>query len=119
VQGHVDCTGQIRRNAKSGLTWDLEVGIPTSEADFVVAKGSIAVDGVSLTVNTCGAGWFKVVLVPHTAAQTHLASKGPGDRVNIETDILGKYVVGFLRRAGGHGGTGVDLDLLRKHGFDR
>jgi riboflavin synthase len=78
----------------------------------VVAKGSIAVDGISLTVNSCEGDRFYVNIIPMTAGKTTLAGKKAGDSVNIETDILGKYVEKLLNP-----GKGVDMDFLREHGF--
>lgn len=75
-------------------------------------KGSITVDGISLTVNRCEKTLFYVNIVPHTAERTTLRYRKIGDRVNIETDILGKYIEKFLQP-----GTGLDEDFLKKHGF--
>jgi riboflavin synthase len=77
-----------------------------------VAKGSIAVDGISLTVNSCEGDRFYVNIIPHTAEKTTLTGKKAGDSVNIETDILGKYVEKLLNP-----GKGVNMDFLREHGF--
>jgi riboflavin synthase len=80
----------------------------------VVEKGSIAVDGISLTVTEVGGGRFGVAIIPHTLAQTTLRAARRGRRVNIETDILAKYV---WRLLGGSSPDGVTTDLLAKHGF--
>ncbi len=112
VMGHVDCVGRIvEKTARAGsivLGITLEAGL----AKYVVAKGSIAVEGISLTVNSCEASRFYVNIIPHTAEKTTLVGKKAGDAVNIETDILGKYVEKLL-----HAGKGVDMDFLREHGF--
>jgi riboflavin synthase len=112
VLGHVDCVGRIvEKTARAG---SIVFGI-TLEAGFskyVVAKGSIAVDGISLTVNSCEGDRFYVNIIPHTAEKTTLAGKKAGDSVNIETDILGKYVEKLLNP-----GKGVNMDFLREHGF--
>jgi riboflavin synthase len=89
-----------------GIT--LEAGL----SKYVVAKGSIAVDGISLTVNSCEGDRFYVNIIPLTAGKTTLAGKKAGDSVNIETDILGKYVEKLLNP-----GKGVNMDFLREHGF--
>jgi len=86
-----------------------------------VEKGSVAVDGISLTVNRCGPDWFGLALIPHTIERTALAVKGVGTRVNIECDILGKYVERLLEaRYGNLPGAapgGVTEELLNKHGY--
>ena len=76
---------------------DLQIGIPTALDTYVVEKGSIAIDGISLTVNRCEKGRVDLALIPHTIEKTTLAHKGVGDRINVECDILGKYVEKFLR----------------------
>ena len=92
VQGHVDGTGHILRRAPAEH-WDLvTVSLPDELARYVVEKGSITVDGVSLTVVEVAAGWFTVSLIPTTLAATTLGSKGVGDPVNLEVDIVAKYV---------------------------
>ena len=112
VLGHVDCVGRIvERTARAdsivcGFT--LERGL----SKYVVARGSVTVDGISLTVNSCEGDRFYVNIIPHTAEKTTLAGKKAGDPVNIETDILGNYVEKLLRP-----GRGVDMDVLREHGF--
>jgi riboflavin synthase len=92
VQGHVDGTGVIVSRT-SGDAWDsVRFGLPTELARFVAEKGSIAVDGVSLTVTAVGPDWFEVGLIPETLRATDLGVKKPGDPVNLETDVLAKYV---------------------------
>jgi riboflavin synthase len=92
VQGHVDGTGQILGRSPA-QHWDVvTVALPQELARYVVSKGSITVDGVSLTVVEIGPGWFRVSLIPTTLAATTLGSKGPGDPVNLEVDIVAKYV---------------------------
>jgi riboflavin synthase len=96
VQGHVDGTGEIRRRVPSEH-WELvEVGLPVDLARYLVAKGSITVDGISLTVVEAGANSFTVSLIPETLARTSLGSKQPGDRVNLEVDVIAKYVERLL-----------------------
>lgn len=92
VQGHVDATGSIVRRT-AGERWELvEIELPEELARYVVEKGSITVDGVSLTVAGTGAGTFTVSLIPATLALTTLGRKQPGDPVNLEVDIVAKYV---------------------------
>jgi riboflavin synthase len=80
-----------------------------------VEKGSVAVDGISLTVNTVGNEGFSVAVIPHTLERTTLQGCRPGGRVNIETDLLGKYVERLLRP--GPAGSAIDRQFLAKHGF--
>ncbi len=91
VQGHVDAVGTIARAAP-----DLEVRMDPALARYVVEKGSIAVDGVSLTVVDPLDDGFTVAVIPHTAAVTTLGTKGPGDRVNLEVDVMAKYAERLL-----------------------
>jgi riboflavin synthase len=92
VQGHVDGTGQVLERTPAEH-WELvRVSLPESLARYVVEKGSITVDGVSLTVVEVGANWFSVSLVPTTLDLTTLGRKGPGEPVNLEVDIVAKYV---------------------------
>lgn len=100
VQGHVDGVGAIRSVERDGSGAAAWVEIPASLQPYVVEKGSIAVDGVSLTVAALRSGAFHVALVPHTLAATTLGERRPGDRVNLEVDILAKYVERMARRSG-------------------
>ena len=92
VQGHVDTVGHVRSAAP-----DLEVGVPHDRLRYVAPKGSVAVDGVSLTVVDVLSDGFTVAVIPHTAALTTLGRRRPDDRVNVEFDILAKYVERLLR----------------------
>ena len=98
VQGHVDGIGEIRRTEPEGDGRRVWVDPPAELRRYVVEKGSVAVEGVSLTVAELDAEGFAVALVPHTLAVTTLGERGPGDRVNIEVDILAKYVERLLAR---------------------
>ena len=92
VQGHVDATGTVRRFERVGKDYVLEVGGPRSLMKYIVEKGSIAVDGISLTVAGVGRDWFRVWIIPHTREVTTLVGRRVGDRGNLEVDILAKYV---------------------------
>jgi riboflavin synthase len=91
VQGHVDAVGEVVRGVP-----DLEVTLPGDLGRYVVHKGSITVDGVSLTVVDVLEGGFTVAVIPHTAEVTTLGHKGPGDRVNLEVDVMAKYAEKLL-----------------------
>ncbi|HEX2903118.1 MAG TPA: riboflavin synthase [Jatrophihabitans sp.] len=103
VQGHVDGTGVVQQRAP-GEGWEtVRFGLPTDLARYVAEKGSIAVDGVSLTVAAVGQDWFEVGLIPETLRATVLGEKIPGDAVNLEVDVLAKYTERLLQfaRTGG------------------
>jgi riboflavin synthase len=96
VQGHVDGVGRVLARDPVGDGVELRVGLDEVLARYVVVKGSIAVDGVSLTVTGTGPDWFSVALVPHTLAVTTLGRRQPGDAVQLEVDVLAKYVERLL-----------------------
>ena len=99
VQGHVDGTGTVLART-AGDAWEtVRFGLPGELARFVAEKGSIAVDGVSLTVTAVGPEWFEVGLIPETLRATTLGGKAPGDPVNLEVDVLAKYVARLLEVA--------------------
>jgi riboflavin synthase len=98
VTGHVDSAGKIRSRETSGDMLKFEIEAPPDVLHFLVKKGSVAVDGISLTVVDILKNGFTLIIIPHTARLTTLGFKGPGDTVNLETDILGKYVARFMNR---------------------
>jgi riboflavin synthase len=98
VQGHVDGTGTVRSLSRQGDDVRLDVACGPEVADYLVDKGSVAIDGVSLTVVGARPDGFDVALIPHTLAVTNLGGLEPGDRVNLEADVLGKYVKKYLDR---------------------
>jgi len=115
VMGHVDATGEIERISKAGDSIQYTIRIPEEISRYIVRKGSVAVDGISLTVNEQSATTFTVNVIPYTASQTTIALRVLGDKVNIETDILGRYVENFLKGQK----EGVDLDFLYRYGYIR
>lgn len=92
VQGHIDATGIVRKIKRSGEDVILRIECPCSLEQLFVEKGSVSIDGVSLTISALGRGWLEVTLVPYTMANTNLSSLRTGRRVNVEADVLGKYV---------------------------
>lgn len=98
VQGHVDGTGVVERLERSGEDVRLYLTCEPDLAELLVEKGSVAIDGVSLTVVGLRAGGFDVALIPYTLEHTTLGERRPGDRVNLEADVLGKYVKRHLER---------------------
>jgi riboflavin synthase len=122
VTGHVDGIGLLRERRHEGRSWRLVFELPPELDRYVIEKGSIAVNGISLTVNGCGEGFFEVNIVPHTLAETTLDELRSGGEVNIETDLLGKYVEkmlkGFLSASkGSPKASRIDGAFLQKHGF--
>ena len=100
VQGHVDATATIISRIPAGHWDQVRISLPGSIARYVVEKGSIAVDGVSLTVSALGDGWFEVGLIPETLKRTTLGTRKPGDVVNLEVDVIAKYVERLLAQEG-------------------
>lgn len=114
VQGHVDGVGTLVRRSPSEHWEVVEIALPQHLARYLVDKGSITVDGVSLTVVEAGPESFTISLIPETLARTTLGLRQPGERVNLEVDVIAKYV----ERLCGHERTGeVDWELLRRAGF--
>jgi riboflavin synthase len=114
VSGHVDAVGRIREKREEGNGWRIFFDASATVLRYVIRKGSIAIDGISLTVADVDASGFSVAMIPHTAKLTTLGFKTAGDTVNLETDLIGKYVERLL---GARTEGGVDLALLRKTGF--
>jgi riboflavin synthase len=115
VSGHVDGTGRVTGRVQEGIATWLTVAAGEEVLRYVVEKGSIAVDGVSLTVAAVGRDWFRVSLVPHTRGATTLEGKRVGDAVNLECDVMAKYAEKLLRP--GDEREGMTMDFLREHGF--
>ena len=112
VSGHVDGVGEVRALGAAGRSQQIEIGIPAALLRYLARKGSVAIDGVSLTVNAVTSTGFEVNIVPHTREMTIISEYRVGTAVNIEVDIIARYLE---RLAAGSGG--VDLELLRKHGY--
>jgi riboflavin synthase len=96
VTGHIDCAGRIKEIRRAGDNYSIEVAFPAEYKKFVVEKGSISLDGISLTIGSVGDGKAVVHIIPHTLKVTTLGSRRPGDEVNIEFDIIGKYILGSV-----------------------
>jgi riboflavin synthase len=92
VQGHVDGTGTIASVEEDGFSRRLRIALPEELLGYVVEHGSVAIDGVSLTVSGLGEDWLEVALIPETLERTTLGGARPGDRVNVECDVLARYV---------------------------
>jgi riboflavin synthase len=114
VLGHVDGMCRVVSRAQAGEYMKIAFSAPGGVAKYLVPKGSIAIDGVSLTVNDVRGGEFSVIIIPHTLDKTTLGGLRAGSSVNVECDILGKYVASFLGRCEG---GGVSMKTLEKAGF--
>jgi riboflavin synthase len=112
VLGHVDGIGKIQEKVSKANSIQFGLEIDAELGRYIVEKGSVAVDGISLTVNRCEKKRFYVNIIPHTARNTTLGFKKAADPVNIETDIIGKYVEKFVNP-----GKGIDMNFLAEHGF--
>lgn len=118
VAGHVDCVATIAERRELSGNILLSFRVPGAFIRYLAEKGSVAIDGVSLTVNNVTEETFSVNIIPLTSSRTTLASKRMGDEVNIETDMLCKYVERLLKfRDGKDAGGGLSLELLAKNGF--
>jgi len=113
VLGHVDCVGRIAEKRASGTGFVM--GFEVDSTRYVIEKGSVAIDGVSLTVNRVEGKRFQVMIVPHTSLLTGLTEKKINDKVNVEFDMIGKYIEKFVS-AGKHA-PGLDQDKLKEYGF--
>lgn len=100
VTGHVDGVATVESIRKQGEFTIFDFRLPVRLGAFLVAKGSVAVDGISLTVNDCRRDGFSVAIIPFTLRHTNLQARSLGDKVNIETDLIGKYVHSFMSRRG-------------------
>ena len=123
VSGHIDGVGTIRQRETLANAIIVAIGVPESLARYMINKGSVAVDGISLTINACDADSFSVSIIPHTAQLTTIGFKNKGDPVNIETDMLGKYVERFMNARPGlnkeeaEKPSTFDKEYLLKTGF--
>jgi riboflavin synthase len=114
VTGHIDGVGAIVGIEKEGDSTRLIVEVPADLVRYIVRKGSIAIDGISLTVNEQRDNKFIVNIIPYTVSRTTIGEKNMRDTINIETDIIGKYVESFLTK---DKGKGLDMDFLYRHGY--
>jgi len=114
VSGHVDGLGKVVSIVPDGRSqrWTFEV--PPALARYIAAKGSVCIDGTSLTVNEVNGARFGVNLIPHTVEHTAFHARRVGDAVNIEVDVIARYVE---RLIGGGQGAGIDVEFLKQHGF--
>jgi riboflavin synthase len=119
VSGHIDGTGEIIKKDHLDQFTLFTITIPERLSRYLVEKGSVAVDGISLTVNNCNRSCFSVVIIPHTAKVTTMGFRTKGDKINIEVDLIGKYIEKLL--LAGHiksvKQNNFDMEFLSEHGF--
>jgi riboflavin synthase len=121
VSGHIDCLATVASRKEVGKYTTFSFSLPSEQERYIIEKGSITIDGVSLTVNSCGSGHFSVTIIPHTLKVTTLGALKVGSKVNIEVDIVGKYVEKLLtsKPAMSVSGDseGINPRFLAQHGF--
>lgn len=118
VSGHIDAVGTVTSTRRDDVAVWYTVEAPPDVLRYVVEKGSIAIDGISLTVAAVTGRSFSVSVIPHTASVTILGGKGPGDKVNLEADIIGKYVERLLSHNGKPAKkSGLTMEFLAQNGF--
>ncbi|MBW1850838.1 MAG: riboflavin synthase [Deltaproteobacteria bacterium] len=121
VLGHVDGIGRILKKELQQRSWILRIGIDPQLSRYTIEKGSVAVDGISLTINRCEIDFFEINIIVQTGKETTLLKKKVGGRVNIETDLIGKYVEKLFLKDGSSRGekssSGIDLEMLIRNGF--
>jgi len=123
VSGHIDGMGMIRHRENIANAIIVKINVSAALTRYMIPKGSVAVDGISLTINSVEKEEFAVSIIPHTAKITTIGIKRIGDPVNIETDMIGKYVERFLRGGASPQNenapekSGIDMDFLAKTGF--
>jgi riboflavin synthase len=115
VTGHIDCIGRLARSSETSGNRVLEFTLPAENTRYLISKGSVAIDGISLTVNRVGENGFSVNIIPLTQVATTLAALKVGHEVNIETDIIGRYVERLVRPWGPAGG--LSMKTLAENGF--
>jgi riboflavin synthase len=113
VSGHIDCVGRVMEKRASGMGFLM--GFQVDSTRYLIEKGSVAVDGVSLTVNDVEKDRFRVMIIPHTSGLTGLTDKKINDKVNVEFDLIGKYVEKFV--SPNLAGSGINEETLKKYGF--
>ncbi|MFW5488435.1 MAG: riboflavin synthase [Desulfovibrio sp.] len=125
VSGHIDCQAEVESVTPNGQARAYRIRFPREQAPYVIPKGSVTLDGISLTVNDCGKDFLRVDIIPETQRVTTIAQWKPGYKMNMETDLIGKYVQNMLSPWAGEKDTGktqaaaggLTIDFLRENGF--
>ncbi|WP_319583296.1 riboflavin synthase [uncultured Pseudodesulfovibrio sp.] len=122
VAGHVDCLAEVDQVRPAGESKIYRLAFDAAHGRYVIPKGSVTLDGISLTVNDCAPTWLEVNIIPETQKVTTISGWTPGTKVNMETDVIGKYVERMVQPWTGGSGTeesqtGITMEYLRKNGF--
>lgn len=117
VSGHVDGISSVENIEKFGEAWQVWIKMPHNLAHYIAEKGSITVDGISLTVNELSASAFRLTIVPHTARETTLMNLKAGSQVHLEVDLIARYLERLLQGRQQSGSKGLTMDLLQQRGF--
>jgi len=121
VSGHVDGIGKVTEKKQVKQSYRVGIMIDENLSKYTIEKGSIAIDGISLTINICQKGYFEVNIIPETASSTTLLKKKIGEMVNIETDLIAKYIekLFFKERAAedNNASSSINMEMLEKFGF--
>lgn len=118
VQGHVDCVSKVKAIKELGGFYEIDFELPTAIKKYVVQKGSITIDGISLTIAELADNWFRVAVIPHTYEQTVLKDRNIGDAVHLETDVIARYIERLLfEESKGKKQAPITEEFLKKHGF--
>jgi len=112
IQGHVDCVGEVVKIDKKSSSYDFHIKAPKEQMRFMIPKGSVAIDGVSLTLNDIQDDTFRLTIIPHTMEGTLLSTYRKGTRVNIETDMFARYVYHLFKKEKTPGTTWDDVDKI-------
>jgi riboflavin synthase len=112
IQGHIDCVGVVEAIIKKSSSYDFFISVPKEQMKFMIPKGSVAVDGVSLTLNDVQKETFRLTIIPHTMDGTLLSTYQKGTRVNIETDMFARYVYHLFKKEQTPGSTWDDVDKI-------
>jgi len=121
VSGHVDCLAEVRSRKSLGDYTIFTFAVPNEQSRYIIEKGSVTIDGISLTVNSCTQGVFSVSIIPHSLKVTTLGRLKEGHAVNIEVDVIGKYIESLLLAGGrlpnGAPKSSITEGFLAEHGF--
>jgi len=121
VSGHVDDVGKIAEKKQVKNSWLYGIEIDNSLSRYTIEKGSIAIEGISLTINRCQRGYFEVNIIPETASSTTLLKKKVGDKVNIETDMIAKYIEKLFMKErtaeNENSSSSINMEMLEQFGF--
>lgn len=119
VSGHIDCTAKVIGIEKTGRAYEITFDLPSEAAPFITERGSVAIDGISLTVTEVAGDSFKVVIIPHTFENTILGNKSTGSSVNIEVDMIARYIANYLNNKNNKQKTSGEKDRILKEKLEK